>query len=170
MDFQQIIAMALEEYLDELRKAVEGLTPEERRFQPSPEAHHIDFAVWHMARVEDDWVQRFAQQTDPVWNREGWDQKMGLPAKSSGFGFTVEQVAQLHQFDFDELMSYYDAVRRETLRYLEGLTAEDLETCPHPERRPGYTIGKMFSHVIVEEAQHVGQVAYLRGIQRGLNK
>ena len=170
MDFQQIIAMALEEYLDELRKAVEGLTPEERRFQPSPEAHHIDFAVWHMARVEDDWVQRFAQQTDPVWNREGWDQKMGLPAKSSGFGFTVEQVAQLPQFDFDELMSYYDAVRRETLRYLDGLTAEDLETCPHPERRPGYTIGKMFSHVIVEEAQHVGQVAYLRGIQRGLNK
>ena len=32
------------------------------------------------------------------------------------------------------------------------------------------TIGKMFSHVIVEQAQHTGQVAYLRGLQRGLDK
>ena len=31
------------------------------------------------------------------------------------------------------------------------------------------TIGKMFGHVIVEESQHLGQIAYLRGLQRGLN-
>ena len=43
--------MALDEYLTELRRALDGLTPEERRFQPSPDSHHIDFAVWHMARV-----------------------------------------------------------------------------------------------------------------------
>ena len=170
MDFKEIIRMALDEYLEELRKAVDGLTPEERRFQPSPEAHHIDFTVWHMARVEDDWVQRFAQRTDTVWKRDGWPDKLGLPERDSGFGYTAEQVAGLPRFDLDGLMDYYDSVRRETLRFLDGLTAEDLDNCPHPERRPGYTVGKMFSHVIVEEAQHVGQVAYLRGLQRGLNK
>ena len=169
MDFKEIIGMALNEYMEELRKAVDGLTPEERRFQPSPEAHHIDFAVWHMARVEDEWVQRFAQRTETVWQREGWHNKLGLPEKGSGFGYAAEQVAELPQFDFEGLMAYYDSARRETLRYLDKLSAEDLDSCPHQERRPGYTVGKMFSHVIVEESQHVGQVAYLRGLQRGIN-
>jgi uncharacterized damage-inducible protein DinB len=79
-------------------------------------------------------------------------------------------VADLPEFDIDILIAYYDAVRAATFAFLDGLTRDDLERCPHPERRPGYTIGKMLGHVIVEESQHVGQVAYLRGLQRGLNQ
>ena len=67
-----------------------------------------------------------------------------------------------------DCLAYYEAVRRATLRYLDGLTLADLERCPHPERRPGYSIGRMLSHLIVEGSQHLGQVAYLRGLQRGL--
>ena len=170
MDFKDIIRMALDEYLDELKSALDGLTEAERRFQPSPEAHHIDFAVWHMARVEDDWLHRFALHADSIWEKEGWHQKLGMPERGSGYGYTSEQVASLPAFSMEDMMTYYDAVRKEVVRYLDGLTREDLEGCPHPERRPGYTIGKMFSHVIVEESQHVGQVAYLRGLQRGLDK
>ncbi len=85
MDFKGIIKMGLEEYSEELNEALEGLTPEERRFQPGPESHHIDFTVWHMARVEDDWIQGFAQSTDRIWNREGWPDKLGLPARGNGW-------------------------------------------------------------------------------------
>ena len=170
MDFKDIIQMALGEYMDQLRKALDGLTPEERRFQPAPQAHHIDFVVWHMARVEDSWINRFAQRTDQIWTRDGWFQRFGIPEDGHGYGFTAEQVADLPRFDLDEMMAYADSVRRETLRYLEGLTHDDLAISPGPDVRPGYTIGRMFSHVIVEESQHVGQVAYLRGIQRGLNR
>ena len=170
MDFKDIVRMALDEYLGDLRRALDGLTAEERRFQPTTGSHHIDFAVWHMARVEDDWVQRFARRTDTVWQSEGWDARFGMPARDGGFGYTAEQVAALPDFDLDQMMAYFDSVRRATLAYLDGLTAGDLESCPHPERRPGYTVAKMLSHVIVEEAQHTGQVAYLRGIQRGLNR
>ena len=168
MDFKQVIKMGLEEYMEELHKALDGLTPEERRYQPGPEAHHVDFAVWHMARVEDGWVQRFARRTDEVWTSGGWPTRLGLPETDSGYGYTAEQVAGLPIFDFDGLMTYYGAVRQATLDYLDGLSEDDLDGCPHP-RRPGYSIGKMFSHVIVEESQHVGQVAYLRGLQRGIN-
>ena len=45
MDFKEIIRMALDEYMVDLLKAVDGLTNEERRFQPTNESHHIDFAV-----------------------------------------------------------------------------------------------------------------------------
>jgi hypothetical protein len=61
-----------------------------------------------------------------------------------------------------------EAVRRATLQYLDRLTPADFERCPDPARRPGYTIGRMFSHLIVEGSQHLGQVAYLRGLQPGL--
>lgn len=170
MDFKDIIRMGLEEYMDELRKALDGLTSEERRFQPTPESHNIDFAVWHMARVEDGWLHGFAIGDQQLWQKDGWHEKFGIPEGDSGFGYTLEQLTNLPQFDIDDMMAYYDAVRQETLRYLESVTADELDRCPNEERRPGYTIGNMFSHIIVEESQHVGQIAYIRGMQRGLNK
>ena len=169
MDFKDIVRAALNEYTEELRKAIDGLTEEERRFQPTPHSHHIDFVVWHMARVEDSWINGVAQHKDHVWIRDGWQQKFGLPERDGGYGFTAEQVANLPRFDIEQMMSYYDAVRQETLRYLDGLSHEDLEGIPLPERRADYTIAQMLAHVLVEESQHVGQVAYLRGMQQGIN-
>ena len=170
MDFRQLATMALDEYMESLRKALDGLTSKERRYQPTPDANHIDFIVWHMARVEDRWVHLFAQGTDEVWKRDGWAEKIRLPLEGSGYQYTAEQVSSFPTLSLDDLMSYYDSVRRETLAYVQSLTAEDLDKGLAYELRPGITIGKMLSHIIVEEAQHVGQVAYLRGLQRGLNK
>ena len=62
MRFQKVVRMGLEEYYDELKRAVDGLSYEERRFRRGPDSHHIDFAVWHIARVEDAWINRFAKQ------------------------------------------------------------------------------------------------------------
>ena len=169
-DFKNIIKMGFDECLGGLKEALEGLTSEERRFQPNAESHHIDFVVWHMARVEDDWVQGFGLCMDTIWRRQGWFEKLGLPEKDNGYRYTSAQVASLPTFDLDEIMAYFDSVRRETIRYIDLLSRDDLWRCPHPARRPGYTIGKMFSRVMIEEAQHVGQVSYLRGIQRGINK
>jgi uncharacterized damage-inducible protein DinB len=168
MHCTEIVRRGLEEYYEGLRKALTGLTAAERRFQPTADANHIDFLVWHMARVEDFYMQEFAQRTSDIWQREAWYQKLGLPVGDGGFGYTMEQVINLPQFDIADCLAYYEAVRRATLRYLEGVTADDLERCPYPEWSSGYSIGRMFSHLIVEESQHLGQVAYLRGLQRGL--
>ncbi|MDP6453298.1 MAG: DinB family protein, partial [SAR202 cluster bacterium] len=110
-----------------------------------------------------------AQQNPTVWQRDDWHTRLGLPERDSGFGYTSEQVRDLPSFDIDQMLEYYDAVRVETFAFLDSLSESDLETEPHP-RRPGYTIAEMFSHLMIEEAQHVGQVAYIRGIQRGLGK
>jgi len=170
MDFREILKMGLAEYMEDLVDALEGLSSEERRFQPTPESHHVDFVVWHMARVEDGLVNRVIRRGQQIWERDGWAEKLGLPERDSGFGFSAEQVANLPQFDFDGLMEYYKSVRTEVFQYIDGLTSENLEVRPSPERRPDETVGKVLSHLLVEEAEHVGQVAYLRGIQRGLNK
>ena len=161
--------MALDEYTDELRRAVEGLTPAERRFQPTPDSHHIDFVLWHMARVEDNWVQEFGRGVGSVWERGGWAAKLRLPEQGNGWGYTAGQVAELPQFDLELLNEYAEAVRAGTIEFLDGLSPDDLDRFPDP-KRPRACIGSMLSHVIVEESQHVGQVAYLRGIQRGLDQ
>src|SRR5262245_6722549 len=98
MDFKDIVRIGLDECLDGLRKVLAGLTTDERRFQPGADANHIDFLVWHMARDEDGAVQGTARHTTPVWQRDAWYEKLGLPAGDDGFGYTVEQVAKLPQF------------------------------------------------------------------------
>ena len=168
MNGTEIVRVGLTEYWDGLRKALTGFTATERRFQPHAHANHIDFLVWHMARDEDGEVQVFAQRTTSIWQRDAWYQKLGLPLEDDGFGYTVEQVVTLPRFDLADCLAYYEAVRRATLRYLEGLTPADWERCPDPVQRPGWTISRMLSHLIVEGSQHLGQVAYLRGLQRGL--
>jgi hypothetical protein len=70
-------------------------------------------------------------------------------------------------------------VRQETLTYLQGLDDSTLDV--HPGRiafpevstRPlpdDFTIARMFRQLIGEENQHLGQMAYVRGLQRGLDK
>src|SRR4051794_23674558 len=45
MDVKESLRIGLGEYWDGLRKALQGLTAAERRFQPKADANHIDFIV-----------------------------------------------------------------------------------------------------------------------------
>ena len=65
-------------------------------------------------------------------------------------------------------MGYMGAVRAETIGYIDSLSEEDLAHLPNPGR-PEYPVGATLKHIIVELAQHVGQIAYIRGMQRGAN-
>lgn len=170
MDFRDVVKMGLDEYSQDMEKALDGLTPEERRFQPGPDSHHIDYVVWHIGRVEDGWMNRGIRRGTQVWERDGWDKKLGLPERDNGFGYTAEQVADFPTYDSSLYMEYLAAVRKDTLALIEGFTDEDLDRAPNPERDPTNTIAKILSHVLIEEAQHVGQIAYIRGLQRGLGK
>ena len=130
MRFHDVIRMGLQEYYDELKQAVDGLTHEERRFMPEPDSHHIDFAVWHIARVEDAWINRFAKQAeDQVWNRGDWAIRLNLPVREirgfgpeSGWGWSGEQVRNMPAFEPGDLWDYLDAVRGDTVEYLSRLT------------------------------------------------
>ena len=50
-DFKDAIKSGLEEYLDGLKKAVDGLNSAELRWQPTLASNSISWIVWHMARV-----------------------------------------------------------------------------------------------------------------------
>ena len=57
-------------------------------------------------------------------------------------------------------------MRSGTLDYLRGLAPEDFDVVPR-QQRPELTVGVLFRQVVGELYQHVGQIAYLKGLQRG---
>ena len=67
MDFRDVVRSGLDEYLGDLEKAVDGLTPVELAWRPTPSSNNITWQVWHMARVEDRWVNSYLRQSTEVW-------------------------------------------------------------------------------------------------------
>ena len=171
MDVKELVAMALEELDRDLHDALDRLTAQELAWQPGLEANPINWLVWHMTRAEDNWIQKYGRGELPIWVRDGWCGRFGLPAEDhSVFGYTVEQLSSFPQADIRELLAYHEAVRQGTLTFLATLSAGKLDECPQTGPPYHKNIGSMLSHVICEIGQHVGHVRYVRGLQRGLNK
>ncbi len=165
MELNEFIADALEKEQELLAEALDGLTPEELAWRAGPEANSIGWILWHMLRVEDMWFQFFIQRKLEIWERDGWNEKFGLPTRDNGFGHTQEQVAQFPALDLAELVNYGKAVRAGTLEYVQGLTAEDYAVVPR-EQRPEMSVGAICRQIIGEVYQHQGHIAYLRGLLR----
>lgn len=161
---------AYDEYLDELKKSVDGISSAEAYAQPAPDTNPIGWIVWHMARVEDYWINNVMRDAGQVWNRCGWDVKFGMDPINRGAGQTIEQVKSMPHIEVADLLAYFDAVRTETGPYVEGLTDSDLSRELEHPRFGHVTGGWVVGHIIVEESQHTGQVAFIRGMMRGFGK
>ena len=165
MTLNRFIEDAFQKEHEFLMDALSGLTPEEQAWRAGPDANSITWILWHMLRVEDMWFQFFIQRKSEIWERDGWNEKFGLPTRDNGFGHTSEQVAAFPTLDLAELIGYGDAVRAETLDYLRGVTPEEFERVPR-EQRPEMSVAAIFRQVIGEVYQHQGQIAYLKGLLR----
>ena len=165
--FKEAIRSGLEEYLQGLRKAVESLTPAELRWQPTLHTNHIAWQVWHMARVEDRWISKHLKETPEVWVSEGWADRFGMEPESHGFGQGMEEVRAMPDISLTDLMAYFEAVRVVTLKWLEQATDADLSKEYHHPRKGTINGAWIVGHILVEESQHTGQVAIIRGMMRG---
>ena len=165
MTLNRFIEDAFQKEHEFLMDALSGLTPGEQAWRAGPDANSITWILWHMLRVEDMWFQFFIQRKSEIWERDGWNEKFGLPTRDNGFGHTSEQVAAFPTLDLAELIGYGDAVRAETLDYLRGVTQEEFERVPR-EQRPEMSVAAIFRQVIGEAYQHQGHIAYLKGLLR----
>ena len=164
--FKAALRCGLEEYLEKLQVAIEGLTPAELHWQPTMETNPIAWLVWHMARVEDSWLSRLRDGTPQVWANEGWAERFGMDRESTGSGHTTEDVRAMPEIPLSELMAYFGAVRAVTRQYLDHASDGDLlqqYSSRGSDRSGTWIVG----HILVEESQHTGQVALIRGLIRG---
>ena len=165
--FKEAIRGGMEDYLDAMKRAVDGLTPAETRWQASMASNHIDWLVWHIGRVEDNWMNNFMGDGVQVWVGQGWSEKFGIAVDGSGFGQTADDVRALPAVPMSDLLDYMSAVRTKSFAVLDGLEEKDLDaTIDHP-RMKNITGRWVLGHLLVEESQHVGQIAFIRGLLRG---
>jgi len=172
MQVNDFILETLNQVQAALTTAVDSLTPAEIKWRPNPEANSIGFMLWHLARCEDMFVLATIQRKPQVWVEQKWYEKLRLPEnpRDVGYGYTVEQLAAFPVPQLDGLLGYAAAVRARTVEYLKNTTADKFDELIQTRVFGERNVGQIFAHLLCEITEHVGQIAYLRGLQRGLNK
>ena len=64
-------------------------------------------------------------------------------------------------------MDYYAAVHIRSLEYLKGVSCDDMDRLVDTRWDPPVTAGVRLVSVVDDCAQHVGQMAYIRGLIEG---
>ncbi len=166
--FKDAVKSGMTEYLDELKEKLEGLTEAELRWQVSLDTNTIIWLVWHMARVEDDWINDRIAGGQTIWNSGGWATKTGISSEGSGWSQKLDEIREFPSIDVKLLISYYDAVRSAAFDVIDAMSEADGDNEIDRGRGP-ITWNWILGHVIVEESQHLGQIALIRGMIRGLD-
>jgi hypothetical protein len=167
MRSNELLLYAYEQIQQTLRRAVEGLTPDELTRRVGPEANTIAWLAWHVARGQDSQIADVAD-CEQVWLGQDWARRFGLPfePEATGYGFSSEQVAQVRVPSADLLIDYAGAVHDQTMDYLRGLSDDDLDQIVDTRWDPPVTLGVRLISVLSDDLQHVGQAALLRGLLR----
>jgi hypothetical protein len=131
-------------------------------YRPDPEANSIAWLIWHLSRIQDDHVADLAQ-VEQAW--AGWRERFGLPFSkwATGYGQGPKEVAAVRASG-DLLSGYHQAVHDLTLRYLDSITAEELDRIVDTRWDPPVTAAVRLVSVIGDTMQHLGQAAYVRGL------
>jgi uncharacterized damage-inducible protein DinB len=169
MEVKEILIHTLEHSQRYINTTLDGLTQEEFGWSPNAECNSIAFIFWHIARVEDIIMNTIVQSGKEIYDTEGWQKKLGTPAKDIGYHYTLEQLHAWPVPKLEVLQKYANAVRKKTLALIKSMPAEKLSEMPKNDLLPG-SIGHILSFMGIEIALHAGQMAYLRGMQRGMDK
>lgn len=168
MNVSDLLIEAFDRLPDLVRSAVDGLTAEQLRWSPAPGANSVGWLVWHLTRVQDHHVAELLGQ-DQLWVSGDWAAHFALDAdpNNTGYGHSAEQAAAVRPDSSQVLIDYYDAVAVRTRTLLRDLTPDDLDRVVDDRWSPPVTLGVRLVSVVDDDVQHVGQAAYVRGLQGG---
>ena len=154
-----------------LKAALDGLSYDELTWRPGDESNSIGFILWHQIR-EEDYAQAMIQQQTQVWISEKWYEKfrMSDDPNEDGYGYTAEQVAAFIVPELKDLLSYFEKTRAQTVKFLHSITLSEIDRVIQTPFWGDLGIGQIFTSSLDEILQHTGQIAYLRGLQRGIDK
>jgi uncharacterized damage-inducible protein DinB len=164
VDSSDVLLDAFSRVREAVLEVLDGLSADELAFREGSEANSIAWLVWHLTRVQDDHVCGVAGR-DQVWVTEGWAERFGLDldVRDTGYGHNPDQVAVV-KASGDLLSGYHQAVFDNTVDYLKGLSARDLDQVVDPRWDPPVTLGVRLVSVVADDLQHAGQAAFVKGI------
>ena len=169
MEWRDLILDGYGRVLEEMEVALAGMAEVDLDEQPRPDCNSMGWLAWYLTRVQDDHIADLMGEQQ-LWIQDGWHARFDRPAdpKDIGWGHTSEQVAAFSSPDAGTLLDYQRAVLERTKRYITGLSADELgRELDEPWFQPLPTVGVRLVSVMSDELQHVGQIAYLRGLLKG---
>ena len=169
MEAAQVVAQALKRLEIVVEESVTGLSPDQLSEQIHPESNPIGWLCWHLTRIQDDHVSNLAEK-EQTWIADGWHSKFNMPADPSdyGTGDSIEKVRSFKAPNAEILLGYYKAVSAKTQTFLKALTPKQMEIPVKDDRwLPPPSVGVRLVSIIGDNTQHVGQIAFLRGLMSG---
>ena len=186
MEMKEFIQNGLENIKRGFDRTLDGLTTAELKWQPRPDANSIGLILFHSIRAEDSSIHML-QGKPQLWESEKWYQKFNKAIDDGGAHYTAEQVAAFVVPDLKELLAYAEAVQKDALEYVKGLKPKDYDKKvtmpprpasmampagrPAPPRPPfNPIVGSILMMLLMHLSQHAGEISYIRGLQRGMDK
>ncbi len=171
MALNEFIAKCLDQQHASLLKAIDGLSPQELSWRPDSQCMSIGIVVWHLARAQDFIVQSVANGAPQLWEGEWAGQFNRSPGDTEdvGFGFMAPELEAFQVPPVSVIRGYLEATRATALEHLRSLDDATLQGVKVASPFGGQlTLASLYQQLIWELNQHGGQVAYLRGMQRGI--
>jgi uncharacterized damage-inducible protein DinB len=151
-------------------RVLKELKQHEYEWRPSCGCNSIGLILFHVSRSEDQFLSKI-QGKPQLWDTEKWYDKLKMAQTEAGSHYTADQVDAFPCPDGANLAAYFEAVRAKAVGFLAGESAADLDQKITVTPFPGETtVAAMFSLIVNHAAGHFGEMAYIRGIQRGLDK
>jgi hypothetical protein len=170
MKWQQFITGVFERISQELERILNGLTVDDLNKQPNNDCNSIGWLAWHLTRSQDRCNQALFEE-EQIWIKDKWYSKFNRAAdpRDSGFNHGTEDLTAFKSPDSEILIGYHSAVLKQSKHYIVSqLTESDLDrdlNNPKIPRMP--TVSTRLVAVINDNLQHIGQMAYVRGLLKG---
>lgn len=169
MDGAALIVDGLGRVQEVLHRALKDVPADVLCRLPTRDTNSMAWLAWHLTRVQDHHLSDLAALPQQ-WTSRGWHAKFGMQPDDTetGSGHTPQQVAALKVDAAALLLGYYDAVYERSKQYLATVQPSDLDgELNEPQYTPLPTVGVRLVSVLSDNAQHAGQIAYLRGYFEG---
>ena len=165
MELKDFIIESMGRVREGTLNAVKDLTPVQLTWQAVPDANPIGFLLWHVARSEDAYFNRWIQPAGEVWETGGWYRRLNLPLRETGNSWNAEQVSRFPAIPLADLVGYMAAVQESSIEVLKGLDIKRLGEKPRPDR-PTLTIANLLQNLTNHESHHQGSIEFMIGIMR----
>ena len=122
--------------------------------------------VGRWGRTEDRVFKLRRGEKTPMWNAEGWEEKLEVDPRSQGTGMTAEEAGAVRIKDLDAFMQYMENTYKAVDDYLAGLNDEDLVPIRDLRAMGKQSLFEVITGLLLRHgAGHLGEIWYIKGLQ-----
>lgn len=130
--------------------------------------HHdnsIAWLLWHSAREIDAQISELSG-AEPVWTSQAFDSRFEFSAgpDDMGYGHSASRAREVVTADAPLLIAHLEAVIETQCAYIGGLTPDQLDEVIDDTWDPPVTRGSRLISISTDAIAHLGQAAYVAGM------